>query len=268
MMQTSAIKTIDKFRLDDKVSIVTGASRGIGLAMAEGLAGAGSNLLIVGRRLEPLQSIAERIANESGRQVIPIEADVGNFDDIGRIVEQTMDQFGRIDVLVNNAGINVRRPAEEYTEADWDTVTDVNLKGTFFLTQACGKVMIQQNAGKIINNLSLASAIGLPTITAYAASKGGLMQITKLLAVEWARHNIQVNGIAPGFIRTALTEPMREDSRNRWVLNRTPANRWGEPEDLVGLTIYLASEVSNFVTGEVIFVDGGCMAGSDWRYQA
>lgn len=267
-MQTSAIRTIDKFRIDDKVSIVTGASRGIGLAMAEGLAGAGSNLAIVGRRSEALQSIAERIANESGRQVIPIEADVGNFDDIGRIVEQTMDQFGRIDVLVNNAGINVRRPAEEYTEADWDTVTDVNLKGTFFLTQACGKVMIQQNAGKIINNLSLASAIGLPTITAYAASKGGLMQITKLLAVEWARHNIQVNGIAPGFIRTALTEPMRADSRNRWVLNRTPANRWGEPEDLVGLTIFLASEASNFVTGEVIFVDGGCMAGSDWRYQA
>ena len=266
-MQSSAIRTIDKFRLDDKVSIVTGASRGIGLAMAEGLAGAGSNLLIVGRRLEPLQLIAGRIANESGHQVIPIQADVGNFDDIGRIVEQTMDQFGRIDVLVNNAGINVRRPAEEYTEADWDTVTDVNLKGTFFLTQACGKVMIQQNAGKIINNLSLASAIGLPTITAYAASKGGLMQITKLLAVEWARHNIQVNGIAPGFIRTALTEPMRTDSRNRWVLNRTPANRWGEPEDLVGLTIYLASEASNFVTGEVIFVDGGCMAGSDWRYQ-
>ena len=266
-MQSSAIRTIDKFRLDDKVSIVTGASRGIGLAMAEGLAGAGSNLLIVGRRLEPLQSIAERIANESGRQVIPIQADVGSFDDICRIVEQTMDQFGRIDVLVNNAGINVRRPAEEYTEADWDTVTDVNLKGTFFLTQACGKVMIQQNAGKIINSLSLASAIGLPTITAYAASKGGLMQITKLLAVEWARHNIQVNGIAPGFIRTALTEPMRADSRNRWVLNRTPANRWGEPEDLVGLTIFLASEASNFVTGEVIFVDGGCMAGSDWRYQ-
>ena len=268
MMQTSAIRTIDKFRLDDKVSIVTGASRGIGLAMAEGLAGAGSNLVIVGRRLEALQSIVERIANESGRHVIPVQADVGNFDDIGRIVEQTMAQFGRIDVLVNNAGINVRRPAEEYTEADWDTVTDVNLKGTFFLTQACGKVMIQQHAGKIINNLSLASAIGLPTITAYAASKGGLMQITKLLAVEWARHNIQVNGIAPGFIRTALTEPMRADMRNRWVLNRTPANRWGEPEDLVGLTIYLASEASNFVTGEVIFVDGGCMAGSDWRYQA
>ena len=268
MMQTSAIRTIDKFRLDDKVSIVTGASRGIGLAMAEGLAGAGSKLVIVGRRLEALQSIAERIANESGRHVIPVQADVGNFDDIGRIVEQTMAQFGRIDVLVNNAGINVRRPAEEYTEADWDTVTDVNLKGTFFLTQACGKVMIQQHAGKIINNLSLASAIGLPTITAYAASKGGLMQITKLLAVEWAQHNIQVNGIAPGFIRTALTEPMRADMRNRWVLNRTPANRWGEPEDLVGLTIYLASEASNFVTGEVIFVDGGCMAGSDWRYQA
>ena len=267
MIRTSAIGTIDKFQLGDKVSVVTGASRGIGLAMAEGLAGAGSNLVIVGRSFESLESVAERIAAETSRHVMPIQADIGNLDDIGRIVAQTMDQFGKINVLVNNAGINVRRPAEAYTEADWDTVTDVNIKGTFFLTQACGQVMIQQRAGKIINNLSLASAIGLPTITAYAASKGGLMQITKLLAVEWAIHNIQVNGIAPGFIRTALTEPMRADKRNQWVLNRTPANRWGEPEDLVGLTIYLASEASNFVTGEVIFVDGGCMAGSDWRHQ-
>ena len=268
MMQTSAIGTIDKFRLDGKVSIVTGASRGIGLAMAEGLAGAGSNLAIVGRRFESLESVAERIASDSGRHVMPIQADVGNLDDIGEIIRQTIDRFGKINVLVNNAGINVRRPAEAYTEADWDTVTNVNIKGTFFLTQACGQVMIKQKAGKIINNLSLASAIGLPTITAYTASKGGLMQITKPLAVEWVLHNIQVYGIAPGFIRTALTEPMRADMRNQWVLNRTPANRWGEPEDLVGLTIFLASEVSNFVTGEVIFVDGGYMAGSDWRYQA
>ena len=120
----------------------------------------------------------------------------------GEIIRQTIDRFGKINVLVNNAGINVRRPAEVYTEADWDTVTNVNIKGTFFLTQACGQVMIKQKSGKKLStNLSLASAIGLPTITAYTASKGGLMQITKLLAVEWALHNIQVNGIAPGFIR-------------------------------------------------------------------
>ncbi len=267
-MQASAIGMINKFRLDDKVSVVTGASRGIGLAMAEALAGAGSDLVIVGRQIETLEPVAQRIANESGRQVLPIQANVGVLDDIERIVNQTMDGFGKINVLVNNAGINARRPAEEYTEADWDAVTDVNLKGTFFLTQACGKVMIQQKGGKIINTLSLTSAIGLPTVVAYTAAKGGLTQLTKLLAVEWAVHNIQVNGIAPGFIRTELTRPVREDSRNQWALNRTPAYRWGEPEDLAGATIFLASAASDFITGQVLFVDGGFMAGSDWRYRA
>ena len=266
-MQTSAVGMINEFRLDDKVSIVTGASRGIGLGMAEGLAGAGSDLVIVGRKIETLEPIAERIANESGRQVLPIQADAGKLDDIDRIVEQTVDRFGTINILVNNAGINARRPSEEYTEQDWDAVTDVNLKGAFFLSKACGNVMIKQQAGKIINTLSLTSAIGIPTVVAYTASKGGLMQITKLLAVEWAVHNIQVNGIAPGFIRTDLTAPMRSDSRNEWVLNRTPADRWGEPEDLAGATIFLASDASNFITGHVLFVDGGFMAGSDWRRQ-
>ncbi len=263
-MQASAIRMIDKFRLDDKVSIVTGASRGIGLAIAEALAGAGSKLVVVGRKIETLQPIAERIAAESGAQVIPIQADIGKLDEIGRLVERTMDGFGKIDILVNNAGINARSPAVEYSEEDWDTVTNVNLKGTFFLTQACGKTMINQKQGKIINILSLTSAVGLPTVVAYTASKGGLLQLTKLLAVEWAPHNIQVNGIAPGFIRTELTASVRADSRNEWVLNRTPAYRWGEPEELAGLAVFLASDASNFVTGQMIFVDGGFMAGSDW----
>lgn len=267
-MQASAMRAIDKFRLDGKVSIVTGASRGIGLAMAEALAGAGCELVIVGRKIETLEPVAERIASESGRQVLPIQADIGELDAMDGIVHQTMERLGRIDILVNNAGINARRPAEEYTEADWDAVTNVNLKGTFFLTQACGKVMIQQQGGKIINTLSLTSAIGLPTVVAYTAAKGGLTQLTKLLAVEWAPHNIQVNGIAPGFIRTELTAPVRADSRNQWALNRTPAYRWGEPEDLAGATIFLASEASNFITGQVLFVDGGFMAGSDWRCRA
>ena len=264
-MQASAIEMIRKFRLDDKVSIVTGASRGIGLAMAESLAGAGSDLVIVGRKIETLNPVAERIASESGRQVLPIQADIGKLDELDAIVDGAMNRFGKINVLVNNAGINARQPAEDYTEADWDAVTDVNLKGTFFITQACGKMMIQQKSGKIINTLSLTSAVGLPTVVAYTAAKGGLMQLTRLLAVEWAVHNIQVNGLAPGFIRTELTAAVRGDNRNQWALNRTPACRWGEPEDLAGLTIFLASEASDFVTGQVIFVDGGFMAGSDWR---
>lgn len=264
-MQASAIGVIDQLRLDEQVSIVTGASRGIGLALAEGLAGAGSDLVVVGRKMETLQPVAEQISAESGRQVLPIQADIGNLNQIDTLIEKTMDEFGKINVLINNAGINAREPAVTYSESDWDAVTDVNLKGTFFLTQACGKVMVEQNAGKVINILSLTSAIGLPTVVAYTAAKGGLTQLTKLLAVEWAPHNIQVNGIAPGFIKTELTAPVRSDSRNEWVLNRTPAYRWGEPADLVGLAIFLASAASNFVTGQTVFVDGGFMAGSDWR---
>ena len=206
-MQASAIGVVDKLRLDGQVSIVTGASRGIGLALAEGLAGAGSDLVVVGRKLETLQHVAERIGAEGGRQVLPIQADIGNLDQIDTLVEKTVNEFGKINILINNAGINAREPAVTYSESDWDAVTDVNLKGTFFLTQACGKVMVEQNAGKVINILSLTSAIGLPTVVAYTAAKGGLTQLTKLLAVEWAPHNIQVNGIAPGVYQNRTHRP-------------------------------------------------------------
>lgn len=265
MNQKSATGIIQQFRLDGKVSLVTGASRGIGQAMAEGLAGAGSKLVIVGRKMETLQPVAEHIVKETGQNVLPIQADVSNLNEIEGLVSQTVERLGRLDVLVNNAGVNIRNPALEFTEADWDFVTDVNLKGAFFLAQACGKVMQKQKSGKVINTLSLTSAIGLPTSVAYTAAKGGLLQLTKLLAVEWAEHNIQVNGIAPGFICTEMTAPAREDNRNEWILNRTPAYRWGEPEDLAGLTLFFASNASDFVTGQMVFVDGGFMAGSDWR---
>ena len=267
MNHKSASDTIQHFRLDGKVSLVSGASRGIGRAMAEGLAGAGSDLVITGRKIETLLTVAQQITNETDRKVIPIQSDVGNLDEIDSLVEQTIKGFGKIDILVNNAGVNVRNPALEFSEEDWDFVTDVNLKGAFFLAKACGQVMKQQSGGKVINTLSLTSAIGLPTSVAYTAAKGGLLQLTKLLAVEWAEHNIQVNGIAPGFIRTEMTAPAQEDKRNEWILSRTPADRWGEPEDLAGLTIFFASNASDFVTGQMVFVDGGFMAGSDWRKQ-
>ena len=265
MSQKPATDMIQQFQLNGKVSVVTGASRGIGLAMAEGLAGAGADLVIVGREMETLTPIAKRIVDETDRKILPIQADVSDLAEIDALVAQTVETFGRLDILVNNAGVNIRNPALEFTEADWDFVTDVNLKGAFFLAKACGNVMKEQKSGKVINTLSLTSAIGLPTSVAYTAAKGGLLQLTKLLAVEWAEYNIQVNGIAPGFIRTEMTAPAREDSRNEWILNRTPAYRWGEPEDLAGLTIFFASNASDFVTGQMVFVDGGFMAGSDWR---
>jgi NAD(P)-dependent dehydrogenase (short-subunit alcohol dehydrogenase family) len=173
--------------------------------------------------------------------------------------------FGRVDVLVNNAGINQRMAALEYTEEAWDAVMDVNAKGAFFMAQACGKVMVAQRSGKIINILSITTAWGLPTVVAYTAAKAGLMQLTRLLAVEWGAHNVQVNGIAPGFFRTEMTQPVQDDARSDWILHRTPLGRWGEPEELTGAVLFLASPAADFVTGHVLWVDGGMTAGSDWR---
>jgi NAD(P)-dependent dehydrogenase (short-subunit alcohol dehydrogenase family) len=156
-------------------------------------------------------------------------------------------------------------PAVEYTEDAWDAVMNVNSRGAFFMTQACGKIMIEQRRGKIINILSLTTAWGLPTTAAYTASKAALMQLTRLLAVEWAQHNVHVNGIAPGFFRTELTQPVQSDARSDWILHRTPLGRWGEPEEIAGAAVFLASPASDFVTGHVLWVDGGITAGSDWR---
>ncbi|MBI2191137.1 MAG: glucose 1-dehydrogenase [Planctomycetes bacterium] len=257
---------IDRFRLDGKVSLVTGASRGLGLAIAEGLAGAGSDLVINGRNRTTLDEVAESIRRGTGRKVLPVEGDVGDSDSVARLVSKVLSEWGRIDILVNNAGINVRADSATYRVEDWDRVTGVNLKAAFFLTQACGRAMIERSrGGKVINILSLASSIGLPAIAAYAAAKGGLMQVTKTLAVEWAPYHIQVNGIGPGFFRTSLTEPVQKDHRNNWVMRRIPAKRWGEPIDLAGAAIYLASPASDYVTGQVLYVDGGFLCGSDWR---
>jgi len=261
----AAWSTIESFRLDGQVSLVTGASRGMGKAIAEALAGAGSDLVITGRHMDTLTPVAEGIREKTGRRVVPIEMDMGVMPSIAATVDNALKEFGRLDVLVNNAAINTRMPAVEYTEEAWDAVMAANSKGAFFMAQACGKAMIERKQGKIINILSLTVAWGLPTVVAYTAAKAGLMQLTRLLAVEWGVHNIKVNGVAPGFIRTELTEPVQRDARSRWILNRTPLGRWGEPEEITGAVLFLASGASDFVTGQVLFVDGGITAGSDWR---
>jgi NAD(P)-dependent dehydrogenase (short-subunit alcohol dehydrogenase family) len=258
-------QTINQFSLAGKVAIVTGASRGLGESMAEALAGAGADVAIFGREQSTLDEVAQRLKDKTGRRIFPYATDVGKVSDLEAAVPAVVKEFGHLDILVNNAGINFRVPALELSEEQWDQVIDVNLKGAFFLSRECGKVMVQQRSGKIISILSLTSFLGLPTVVPYSAAKGGMNQLTKLLAVEWADHNVQVNGIAPGYFRTAMTQPVRDDARNAWVLNRTPAGRWGEPIELGGALIFFASNASNFVTGQILYVDGGFTSGSDWR---
>ena len=251
---------LDKFRLDGKIGIVTGASRGIGRAIAIGLAQAGADLVLVGRVQETLEQAKTDVLS-SGKRVLAIVGDASVEGDILRIVDQTVGTFGKIDILVNAAGITSRSPAEGFSVADWDRVINVNLRGIYLVCTAVGREMIKRERGKIINIASLATHIGIPNASAYVASKGGVGQYTKVLAVEWAKYNIQVNGIAPGYIETEMTKPLKQDAhRVGQIMDRTPARRWGKPEDLAGAALFLASDASAFVTGHILNVDGGWMA--------
>jgi NAD(P)-dependent dehydrogenase (short-subunit alcohol dehydrogenase family) len=247
--------------LTGKTVIVTGASRGIGEAIAKGFARAGAELILVSRDLRALKGVAREIEG-LGRKVLSVSADIGNPEDIQKVVEATLKVFPRIDVLLNNAGISpVLKKAEEMNLKEWEEIVRVNLTGTFLFCQAVGKVMIKQGGGKIINMVSVGAVVGFPRQIGYCATKGGILQLTKVLAIEWARHNIQVNAIGPAYIETDLTEGMRNSrviSEN--LLFRTPMGRFGKPEEIVGAAIYLASDASSYVTGQTLFVDGGWLA--------
>jgi len=252
---------LDDFRLDGKVAVVTGASRGLGRAMALGLAEAGADVAVVATNEELLQSTADEIS-ALGRRALVATADLSQVDDIYAMVEKVKGELGRIDILVNNAGTINRAPAEEYTPEMWDEVMSINIRGAFFCAQAVAKVMIEQGGGKIINTASLLSAIGVPLSPGYTASKGGIGQLTKSLAVEWAKYNINVNAIAPGYLRTDVTEAMQKDEESSArIMGRVAIKRWGEPNELQGAAVFLASKASDFVTGHLLFVDGGWMAG-------
>jgi NAD(P)-dependent dehydrogenase (short-subunit alcohol dehydrogenase family) len=246
--------------LGGKVALVTGASRGIGAAAARALAEAGCDVVLASRDKLALEGVASEV-QALGRKALIHPIDLLRVDTIPALFEHTLATFGRLDVLVNNAGTNVRRPAVEFTEADWDAVVNVNLRAAFFCAQAAGRIMVPRRSGKVINVASIAARVGLPTGAIYAASKGGLAAFTRTLAVEWAPHNVQVNAIGPGYIRTALTAPLFASPD--WVeraTRRIPSARTGEVADLVGTILFLASPASDYLTGQTLFVDGGWTA--------
>ncbi|MBM3263514.1 MAG: glucose 1-dehydrogenase [candidate division Zixibacteria bacterium] len=251
---------LDAFALTDRVAVITGASQGIGEAIAVAMAEAGARVVLSSRTRGRLEEVADRIAGFGGRSLI-VEADVTDRSGHERIVKETLSQWGRIDILVNNAGINRRNLPEDFLEEDWDVVVDTNLKGPFFLTQRVGREMIRQQYGKIVHIASLASITGLPNIPAYTAAKGGIGALTYQLAIQWAKHNINVNSICPGYILTALTTGIHESERGEYIRNRVAMGRWGAPKDIAGTAVFLASAASDYLTGQLIVVDGGWMAG-------
>ncbi|HHT92185.1 MAG TPA: gluconate 5-dehydrogenase [Clostridiaceae bacterium] len=249
------------FSLDGKVAWVTGGSYGIGFAIATALSEAGANVVFNGIHEENIKRGIEEY-KKNGLNVKGYICDVTKEEEVNAFVDMLIKEFGRIDILVNNAGIIKRIPAVDMTVDEYKEVVDVDLVAPFIVSKAVAPHMIRNGGGKIINICSLMSELGRETVCAYAAAKGGLKMLTRSLASEWGQYNIQVNGIAPGYIATPQTAPLRQDGNpfNEYIKARTPANRWGTPEDLKGPCVFLASKASDFVNGHVLFVDGGILA--------
>lgn len=252
------------FGLGGRVALVTGASGGIGSALARGLAGAGAQVALNGRDHDRLNAVAASIT-ESGGTAATFPADLSDPEAPAELVRRTVEQFGRLDILVNCAGMNRRMPILEVTPEVYRQILAANLDAVYFLSQAAARVMIGQGGGKIIHIGSLTSFIGLADVSVYGITKSALAQLTCTMAIEWATQNIQVNCLCPGFIATDLTAPLwANPTRSRWMLERIPMRRPGQPEDLAGLAVYLASPASDYTTGQTFTVDGGFLAGSQW----
>ena len=249
---------LDKFRLDGRVALITGGTKGLGKAITISLAEAGADIAVVSRTPE---KGLEREVLKLGRRYAHYRADLTQREQTRRVVPSVLKMMGDIDILVNNAGIIRRSPAVEYTEADWDATIEIDLSATFILSQAAGKIMLKKGKGKIINIASVLSFQGGVNVVAYAASKHGIAGITKALANDWAKKGINVNAIAPGWFVTDLTEALQKDpERSKSLIARTPAGRWGDPTDIAGAAVFLASPASDFLHGEILTVDGGWMA--------
>jgi gluconate 5-dehydrogenase len=268
----SVVKTNPLFDLTGRTALITGSSQGIGLALARGLAQAGASVVLNGRDETKLAAAAEALraelvssatggATATTARVTTAAFDVTDSAAIGRAVARIEAEFAPIDILINNAGIQRRAPLAEMTEAQWREVLDANLTSVFLVARAVAPRMIARGAGKIINTCSVMSEVSRPTIANYAAAKGGLKMLTRAMAVEWAKHGLQCNGLGPGYIVTELNRALVENVEfNKWICGRTPAGRWGKPEELAGAAVFLASGASDFVNGQILYVDGGLLA--------
>lgn len=248
------------FDLTGRIALITGSSQGLGFAIARGLAQSGAAVVLNGRDQAKLAA-AERTLRDEGFKVTTAAFDVTDGAACAAAVERTEKEFGPLAVLVNNAGIQRRAPLAEMTEEQWRAVLDTNLTSAFLVARAVAPGMIARGAGKIINICSVMSEVSRPTIANYAAAKGGLKMLTRAMAVEWAKHGVQTNAIAPGYFVTELNKPLVENPEfNRWICGRTPAGRWGQPHELAGAAVFLASRASDFVNGQILTVDGGMLA--------
>ncbi|POF29754.1 SDR family NAD(P)-dependent oxidoreductase [Roseibium marinum] len=254
----------DLFDVSGKNVLISGGSRGIGLAMAEAFAVRGARVIITGRDEKTLRTACEAGGSASNPMAYEI-CDVSDTDTITACVEAVVSEFGQIDALINCAGVNIRKPAVEYTPEEFDTIMDINLRGAFFMAQTAGKQMIRQGNGCVINVDSLSTFSSLAQVAPYGMSKSGLSSMTRVLALEWGKHGVRVNGLAPGFILTDLTEKLWSDPNlQSWNRTVTPLGRMGTVDDLIGTAIFLVSPAAAFLTGQTIRVDGGASSGINW----
>jgi len=248
---------LEIFELKGKVAMVTGSTRGLGEVSAKALAGAGADIAVCGRNAAGLKRVSEEI-RKTGRNADGFSIDVTSKPSVAEAVDRILETFGRIDILVNNAGVNFRVPVLEFPEEEWDRVLSTNLKGYFLVAQAVVPQMLQNGYGKVINMSSILGTVGLPNQVAYASSKGGVDQMTKVMALEWAGRGVRVNAIGPTYFETELVTQIRNDpERFNFINERTPMGRWGYLPELEGAVIFLASPASDFITGQTIYVDGG-----------
>jgi len=255
------VSVLDRFRLDGRRALVTGGAKGLGRVMAEALAEAGADVSVASRTLDACQAAADEIARSTGRRTAAFAVDVSRSDDVTRLVSEVERGFGPVDILVNNAGVNVRGPSHELSEGDWDAVVDTNLKAPFLLARALGPRMCERGWGRVINMGSMLSLVGLAGRAPYASSKAGLVNLTRVLALEWASRGVTVNAICPGPFGTDMNRQLLDDPvKYKAFIEKIPMGRWGELHEIAGAAVFLASDASAFVTGSALVLDGGWTA--------